>query len=200
MWATDRQPQCPPCRPRTRQHGVAAVELALLAVVFFMLLFGVLEIARAVYLINTLQEVTRRAASIAASSPFDSANLDIVRQQALFRDASGNLVLGAPITPAHLKIDYLSISKDGTGVLTTQPASPMPADPATNKSNCLMNPYGASCIRLVRVRVCVPADGNDCTAVPYQMLFPLVDLSKLKLPRSETITPAQSLGNTSAAP
>lgn len=200
MWATDRRPHGPRCRPGVKEAGVAAVEFALLASLFFLLVFGVLEVARAIYLFNTLQEVTRRAASMAANSKFDSATLDTIRQQALFADANGNLVLGDPVTPAYLKIDYLSLSRDSTGALTAQPASPMPSCSATNMLNCLTNPYGASCIRLVRVRVCDPKGTDDCTAVPYQMLFPLVDLSLLKLPRSETIVPAQSLGYTGSVP
>lgn len=200
MWATDRQAQRPRRRPGARQAGVAAVEFAILAVVFFMLVFGVLEIARAIYLFNTLQEVTRRAASMAASSAFDSNTLDTIRRQALFADANGNLLLGDPVTPAHLKIDYLSISRDSSGVLTAQAASPMPSCPATNMLNCLTDPNGPSCIRLVRVRVCDPNGTDDCTAAPYRMLFPLVDLSLLKLPRSETVVPAQSLGYTGSVP
>lgn len=199
MWAT-KPPYSSRHRPRTRQGGVSAVEFVVLATVFFTLVFAVLELARAIYLFNTLQEVTRRAASMAANRHFDSTTVETIRQQALFADAKGNLLLGDPVTPAHLKIDYLSLTRDSTGVLTAQPASPMPSCAATNMLNCLTNPNGASCIRLVRVRVCDPKGTDDCTAVPYRMLFPLVDLSLLKLPRSETVVPAQSLGYTGSLP
>lgn len=184
-----------------KQRGGAAVEFAILAIVFFTLVFGVLELARVMYLFNILQEVTRRAAVMAANSSFDQDTLDRIRSQALFADKNGNLMFGAPVTPGHLKIDYLSISRDaGTGTLTALPAAPMPADPARNHLNCLANPYDARCIRLVRVRICQPGgDADSCTSVPYQMLFGFVDLSALKLPRSETIVPAQSLGYTFGA-
>jgi hypothetical protein len=184
-------------RPR---KGVAAVEFALLALGFFIVLFGVLEIARAVYLINTLQEVTRRAASLAASSRFDSATLDQIRQQALFGSTNGSLLLGDPVTTADVKIDYLSMTRDATtGTLSAQPASPMPSCPATNRVNCLADPYSASCIRMVRVRICDPNGPDDCTRVGYRMLFPLINLSGLKLPQSETLAPAQSLGYTAGS-
>lgn len=183
-------------RPARGQRGVAAVEFAILAIVFFTLVFGVLELARVMYLFNILQEVTRRAAVLASTSGFDQGTVDAIRTQALFADKNGNLVFGEPVTPAHLKIDYLSIARDpATGAVTPQAAS-TPADPATNHLNCLTNPYAASCIRLVRVRVCQPGGGNDCTAVPYKMLFPLIKIPGLMLPRSETIVPAQSLGYT----
>jgi Flp pilus assembly protein TadG len=188
------------CRPGSRQRGVAAVEFALLASLFFTLVFGVLEVARVIYLFNTLQEVTRRAASMAASSQFDPATQDAIRRQALFADAKGNLVLGDPVTPAYLKIDYLSLSRDSTGALNAQPASPLPSCTATNMLNCLTDPNGTSCIRLVRVRVCDPKGTDDCTAVPYRMLFPLINFSLLTLPRAETVVPAQSLGYTGSVP
>lgn len=179
-----------------RQRGVAAVEFALLAAIFFAFAFSILEVARAVYLFNTLQEVTRRAAADAANSDFDSASEAAVRRRALFSDANGNLILGSPITPDHLKIDYLSISTGASaGTLTTQRVSTLPLCPAENVTNCLTDPYGASCIRLVQVRICEPGDGDDCTPVPYQPLLPFIDLSGLKLPQATTIVPAQTLGN-----
>ncbi len=182
---------------RTYQRGVAAVEFALLAAAFFALVCGTIEVARAVYLFNTLQEVTRRAAAEAANSGFTQAIIDRIRTNALFSDKNGNLILGDPVTPRHIKIEYLSLAKDPeTGALTAQPASPMPACPATNYINCLTDPYSASCIRLVRVRICQPGGEDACTAVPYKMLLPFIDLLGLALPRSTTIVPAQTLGRT----
>lgn len=190
----------PRSKMRKRQAGVAAVEFALLAVTFFTIVFSIIEVARAVYLFNTLQEVTRRAAADAANSAFDPASQAEVRRRALFRNAQGNLILGFPVTPDHLKIDYLSVSGDpNAGTLTTQRVSTLPACPAANVINCMSDPYGASCIRLVQVRVCQPEDGGDCTPVPYQAALPLIDLSAVTLPRATTIVPAQTLGSTPEA-
>jgi len=169
------------------------VEFALLVLFFLALIFGVLEMARLVYLFNTLQEVTRRAASIAASSAFDQDTQDSIRRRALFADSNGNLVLGRPITFEHLQLEYLSLSRTGTGSLAMQPITAMPADPVQNRLNCLANPYADNCIRFVRVRVCQP-DAAGCTPVPYEMLFPLVNLTGLVLPRSTTTAPAQTMG------
>jgi hypothetical protein len=44
-----RKPPTPQYRSRDRQRGVAALEFALVAVIFFTLFFGVLELARAMY-------------------------------------------------------------------------------------------------------------------------------------------------------
>lgn len=193
----NKKPLHPRFGPAKRQAGAAALEFGLIAIVFFMFLFGVLEFARAMYLFNTLQEVTRRAAAVAVNANFDQDTLRDVRATAFFSDRNGNLILGEFITPAHLKIEHLSLSRDSTtGTLTLQPISSMPSNPATNRLNCLANPYGASCIRFVRVQVCQPDALASCTPVPYRSLFPLVNLSDLKLPRATTIAPAESLGYT----
>lgn len=182
-----------------KQRGAAAIEFALLAIIFFSLVFGVLEMARIIYMFNILPGVTRRAGAMAANSNFDDDTLETIRGRALFSDRNGNLIFGAPVTPAHLKIDYLSISRDGnTGAVTPQLVSSRPSSPTQNYANCLANPYDSNCIRLVRVRICQPGGGGDaCTPVPYKMQFPLVDLSGLSLPRSETIVPAHTLGHRS---
>ena len=53
-------------RAGARQRGVAAVEFALLASAFFVLLFGVVELARLMYLWNAAAETTRLGARTAA--------------------------------------------------------------------------------------------------------------------------------------
>lgn len=48
-----------------RQRGVAAVEFALIAVVFFALLFGAIEVARVLWVWNAASEATRLGARLA---------------------------------------------------------------------------------------------------------------------------------------
>lgn len=191
--AATNKPFAPKGTAPGKQRGVAAVEFALLTIVFFMFVFGVCELARAVFLINTLQEVTRRAAVLAANSSFGS--VDSIRKQALFADQNGNLILGAPITPQHLKIEYLALARDSTGALQLKAAS-IPSCPARNKLNCLADPYSESCVRFIRVRVCEPASTSACDSVGYQPMFALINMSALKLPISTTVAPAGSLGYT----
>jgi hypothetical protein len=170
-------------------------EFALTVVVFLGALFFVIEAARAIYLVNTLQEATRRAAHAAAVSDFsDTAVMNAVRQNAVLRDTPGALVLGDPVTDAHIRIDYLSLARAGGGGMTPTPiaASDLPACPARARINCALDPNGASCIRLVRVRVCAPG-GGDCDPVPYRPILPLVTMG-YALPVSTTIVRAESLG------
>lgn len=180
---------------RARERGVAAVEFALVALLFFLLVFGMIEIARAMYICNTLQEITRRAAALAATTDFTStADMQRVREQAVFRESPGFLVFAQPVTDAHVRIDYMSIHKDGTTLtMTAIPTGSLPSSPAVNYANCLKDPYGSNCIRLVRARVCDPDGSDACDRVPYQSLVSLVTLS-FGLPEATTIVNAETLG------
>lgn len=172
-----------------------AIEFALVAVIFFTVVFATLELARFEYLLNTLQEVTRRAAAGAANVDYrDAAALRQVQANAVFRDAPGPLGLGAPVTANNVMIDYMWISKttwDVQHVLT------LPASPARNQFNCMTDPNADNCIRLVRARVCASMDtAGNCTQVPYERIFPFLGLPAMRLPAAETIVPAGSLGFT----
>lgn len=170
-------------------------EFALCIVVFLGVMFFVMEVARALYLWNTLQEVTRRATYAAAVSDFSNPSvMSGVRNTAVLRDSAGPLLLGAPVTDAHIRIDYLSLARNADGSLTpTQiPSASLPACPAQARINCAANPYGSNCIRFVRARICAP-DSEECSDVEYQPIFPLVDIN-LMLPQSPTMARAESLG------
>ena len=174
---------------RQRQRGVAAVEFALLAGLFFTVLFGIIEIARYSFLLNTLQEVTRHAARDAAVADFSDAALAQIQQRAIFRTDHGDLLLSGNIDDTSVQIDYLSFA--GT------PVTPLPACPAINVANCIDDPHGASCIRFVRVRVC--EKGTSCRGVPYVPMVGLLNnlfpsgANAVRLPLSTTVTPLQSV-------
>ncbi len=51
------------------QRGAAMVEFALIALLFFIILFGIIEFGRAFFTYNTLVEATRRGARVAAVCP-----------------------------------------------------------------------------------------------------------------------------------
>jgi Flp pilus assembly protein TadG len=183
---------------RTRQTGSVAVEFALVALIFFTVVFATLELARMEFLLNTLEEVTRRAAAAAANVDYrDTAALQKIQADAVFRTSSGPLALGTPVTSDNVKIDYLSVSKTTWDV---SHMSTLPACPAGNRLNCTTDPDADNCIRFVRARVCASMDNaGNCTALPYRMMFPFLDLSGMKLPSAETIVPAGTLGATAGA-
>lgn len=186
---------------RRREGGVFAVEFAMLATLFFIFLFALLEVARAVYLWNLVPEITRRAARAAAVTDFSNASaVQAVREQAVLRAAPGRLPLGGAISDAYVRIDYLSQSSGGGGVPAALPVGVMPACPQRNRINCLDDPHGASCIRFVRAQLCVPAAAGSCERVPYRPILPLLEIlfpsgaQAVRLPSGVTLAVAESLG------
>jgi Flp pilus assembly protein TadG len=197
MSANDIKPHMRP-HHRDSQVGAFAVEFAVVILVFFTFMFGVIEMARIMYMWNTLQEVTRRAASVAASTDFsDVSAMNLVRQQSIFRSSPGTLVAGNPVTDAHIRIDYMALGRDSNGTMTLNaiPPGTLPSSPARNQVVCMDDPNSASCIRFVRVRVCAPgSDADVCDSVEYVPMLPLIPLSSLTLPPSTTIVRAETLG------
>lgn len=180
-----------------KQQGGAAVEFALVVLFFLTLIFGTMELARAMYICNALQEVTRRAAVLAANADFsDPVALQRIRERAVFRTSPGFLMFAQPVTDAYINIDYLAVTPDGAGLVTAPiPTGLLPADPERNQEICTSNPNDARCIRLVRVRVCLPGSGNGCNPVTYQSIVSLVPIP-FPLPQSTAIVTAETLGRT----
>jgi hypothetical protein len=180
------------------QRGAATVEFALIAIVFFMILLGIMEFGRLMYVWNTTQEVTRRAAREAVVRDFTSAEIAAIQREAIFRGGStgtANLPAGVEITNATVRIVYLTVDAAGNRVAIT--AGNMPSDPADNISAC--NDAGRvfiSCIRFVQACVAV---ADDCvTSIPYQPMVLLlanlgIDLA-INIPASSVVMPAESLG------
>lgn len=200
MWANNSS-GCTRLRPRSSQAGTTAVEFALLAGLFFTLVFGVIEIARLMYVFNTLQEVTRRAAAAAVNvDPRDTTAINSVKQDAVFRTSAGELVLAPPVTDANIRIEYLALLRDSTGALNLSRIDPslLPTCPAQNRQICMQNPNAANCIRFVQASVCDTADSSNCIPVKSQMLMPLVQFG-VTLHKATTIATAESLGYVAGA-
>jgi hypothetical protein len=177
------------------QAGTLIVEFAMVLLIFLMLAFGVMELARIMYMLSTLQEVTRHAAKLASNIDFsDEAAKSAVRQTAIFRTSPGLLTLGAPITDAHVRIDYMALVQNGNSLTMTEiPTTSLPACSANNLITCTKDRNDPICIRFVRVRICDPGDTDTCAKVQYQALSSIVNLPVM-LPKAEKIIPAESLG------
>lgn len=61
--------------PETRQQGAAAVEFALVAALFFILLFGIVEMGRVLFYWNTAVEATRLGARMAVVCSIDDESI-----------------------------------------------------------------------------------------------------------------------------
>lgn len=66
-----------------RQRGAAAVEFAIVSALFFILLFGIMEMGRVLYYWNTATEATRLGARIAVVCDLNDSQIKD-RMQALF--------------------------------------------------------------------------------------------------------------------
>lgn len=180
-------------RSKFIQSGTTAVEFALTATVFFLFIFGIIEMARLVYIMNTVQEVTRLAAHAAAKTDFvDNDAMNDVRQRAIFRYSSGPLLLAEPITDSHVRIDYMALVKAGTQQVLT-PVGTLPTSRMSNRSTCIADPNDPNCIRFVRVRMCDPGATSACLPIPYKTIVPMIPFS-LHVPTATTIVTAESLG------
>jgi hypothetical protein len=65
--------------PLARQRGAAAVEFALVSLVFFTMLFGAFEMGRLMFYWNTAAEVTRLGARMAVVCDPNTASRDAIR-------------------------------------------------------------------------------------------------------------------------
>jgi len=176
------------------------VEFALIAVVFFMVLLGIAEFGRIMYVWNTTQEVTRRAAREAVVRDFSAAETAAIKREAIFQaGTSGTVSLpaGVEITNATVRLVYLTVDAGGNTVAIT--AGNMPADPADNISACGdAARMFISCIRFVQA--CIAVDDTCVSSIPYQPMVVLlgnlgIDLA-INIPASTVVMPAESLGFT----
>ena len=88
-----------------RQRGLTTVEFAVVAAGVMLVLFGVIEVARAMFIVNALGESTRRAARFAVVCP---VNDPAIQDVALF-GAPGSGEQGGVgwLTPDNVSIEYL---------------------------------------------------------------------------------------------
>jgi len=96
-----------------QQKGLYIVEFALVAALFFVLLFAVIEFARTLFVWNTLTEATRRGARLAVVCPVDHAsiaNVTVFNAPA----AAG----ASPILPGLDSSDVVTDYLDQTGAVT----------------------------------------------------------------------------------
>ena len=150
---------------RKGQAGITTVEFAIVALLVFTMVFGVIEIGRGYYIYTLLDDVARRGARLAAVCP---VNDPAIQQMAIYNPSGGTggspLVPG--LTPDHVVVDYLDTSG---GVVAT------PTDPA-----------GFTQIRYVRARV---------VGFQHTLVAPLVaNVTTITMPEFETILPRESLG------
>lgn len=101
-----------------RMRGVYVVEFAIVGLLLFTLLFGVLEIGRLLFTVNALNETVRRGARLAAVCDIHEPR---ILRRAIFNaaeDAGASSLIGA-LTTAQLTLVYL----EGNGNPIASPGS-----------------------------------------------------------------------------
>ena len=182
------------------QRGAATVEFALLAIVFFMALLGIMEFGRIMYIWNTTQEVTRHAAREAVVRDFSAAETAAIKRESIFQGGTSGAVslpAGVEITNATVRLVYLTVDAGNNRVAIT--TGNMPADPADNISACGdAGRVFTSCIRFVQA--CIAVDDTCANFIQYQpMVLLLANLGidlVIDIPASSVVMPAESLGFT----
>lgn len=184
-------------RSRICQRGVAAVELALIAIPFFLLLFGAMEFGRLFYVWNTAQEVTRHAARQAVVTDFnDAIAIAAVKRAAVFRASPGTLPAAPEISDQRVFIRYLNESEN---IVASKPSTP-----GDNIAACIE--HAANCIRYIEVCLSVSlSEDKMCSEgqpIPFQPMIGLfatsgpnsTSLLGISIPLSTVRMPAESLG------
>ncbi len=161
-----------------KQRGVAAVEFALVAMLFFTILLAIIEIGRMLFIFNTMQEMTRRGAREAVVRWVDATSQADIKSIAVFNGTS--MPANPYLTTANITLTYLQ--KDGVSEVTA-----FPADPGDNLSACGDSTRVANCIYNVRVSI------TGATFTPMMGLF---DFLTMPMPTSEVTMHAESLGFT----
>lgn len=182
-------------KSKVLQRGVAAVEFALIAIPFLLLLLGAMEFGRLLYLWNTAQEVTRNAARQAVVTDFtDSAAITAIKRSAVFRVTDGTLPASSEVSSTNVVIRYLNA---GGNVIDKLPDSP-----ADNIAACLDASRAASCIRFVEVCLSTGTTCSSNQSIPFKPMIGLfstsgpnaTDLTSIRIPLSTVRMPAENLG------
>jgi hypothetical protein len=181
---------------KLRQDGVALVEFAIVACLLFILLFGIFEFGRLFYVINTVQEVTRRAAREAVVNWYTNEN--DIKEQALFGGTT--LPAGGEIDSAKIIIEYLN----SEGIVLTSGDGLAPSK-EENIAACSIDDdedeYEYDCIEFVRVSITGATydpmvslfSGINITSFPFNKNPITIDF-RIPIPASTVTMPAESMG------
>ena len=94
-----------------RQKGLYTVEFAIVGTALFIILFGAIEVARALFAYNTLAEATRRGARVAAVC--SAGDVATAKRAAVFSIAGGGGSDASPIlhglSVSNVNVEYLGV-------------------------------------------------------------------------------------------
>jgi len=153
---------------KSKHTGAVLVELAITALMFFIILFGVIEYSRLLFTWNTLTEITRRAARLAAVCP---PNHPAIRDKA-------QLVSLPNFTDENIQVRYFDENDLELSSLAFGTVSDTKTDPSSTYNQNFGN------IRYIQI-----------TVINYQhrLIIPVVG-GLVSSPIFTTVIPRESLG------
>jgi hypothetical protein len=111
-----------------KEKGQSMVEMAMVCLLFFFLLFGILEFGRALWTYNTIVNGTRAGARwgvVNVANDLDTTNKDRVRNIVMYGyplvTSGATLVPG--LTPLMINVNIVTLDTDGAGAAINQKIS-----------------------------------------------------------------------------
>jgi Flp pilus assembly protein TadG len=163
-------------QPINRQRGAAMVEFAIIAALFFMMLFGIIEFGRAFFVYNSLVEATRRGARVAAVCPVDATGIAHVKEITVFDTPGGTSTPLLGLNVNNIRVTYWNEAMTTALASDTSPLVSV-IDPIYDQ------------IQFVQVSL----DQTDANAFFHTLIIPFF-YSVIKVPPITTVMPRESLG------
>jgi Flp pilus assembly protein TadG len=148
-------------------RGTYTVEFAVIGLLVFTLLFGVLEMGRAYFTVNALDEAVRRGTRLAAVCNINDV---VVLRRAIFNAAgdAGNSQLIGDLATTHLTLTYLDVN----GAVVANPGD-------------LISVNGFRAVRYVQLslqnfvfKLFIPGFGASITLPTFQATLPRESLGR----------------------
>lgn len=150
---------------RHDERGATIAELAVVALLFFTIIFGIIEFGRLIYTHNALTDATRRGARFAVlHQGLTEADQTKVKEYVVYgenpeKDGSGNII-AAPLinglTTDMVNVDFEGIDKDG--------------DPDTPEKTAFGSNLGTATVKIenYQFNLSIPVIGRVLTLPSYE--------------------------------
>lgn len=158
---------------RYRQKGVTMVEFSIIGLLFFILMFGVLEFSRLLFTWNAVADAARLGARAASVCVVDST--DIKKIALSDPTGTGNAFLPNDITTANIQVRYLNTN--GAQIAVTDPVS---------TTTFMQIRYVQVSITNYQFQLNIPLVGGSITLPPFTTTRPREALGVLPIPTGST--------------
>lgn len=145
---------------KSKQKGVTMVEFSIIALLFFILVFSILEVSRLLFVWNAVADAARLGARAAAVCSVNSN--DIVNITLSNPTGGGNAFLPGNLTAANVKVRYLNVA----GNEVNNP------DPNTNPTAFMLVRYVEVSIINYQHNLLIPVLGGPITLPPFTTTRP----------------------------